>query len=130
MLQSNTESIGEDKGPLILHLINSFIDKYAEKIEGQFVNEIAVECLGGSRINYIFHNIFNTVITNIDPFEYLTDQDIQTAIMNSRALTPSLFVPEGAFEVLVRQQIARLLEPSLDCAHDVYYELREVVIHI
>jgi dynamin 1-like protein len=36
-------------------------------------------------------------------------------------------VPEVAFEVLVRQQIARLLEPSLDCAHKVYKELRDIV---
>ena len=39
-------------------------------------------------------------------------------------------MPEGAFEVLVRQQIARLLEPSLDCAHEVYEELRKIVINI
>jgi dynamin 1-like protein len=32
-----------------------------------------------------------------------------------------------AFEVLVRQQIARLLEPSLECAHIVYKELRDIV---
>lgn len=42
----------------------------------------------------------------------------------------SLFVPEGAFEVLVKQQIARLLEPSLDCAYQVYEELRRVVIEV
>ena len=36
-------------------------------------------------------------------------------------------MPEVAFEVLVRQQIARLLEPSLDCAHLVYKELRDIV---
>ena len=41
-----------------------------------------------------------------------------------------MFVPEGAFEVLVRQQIARLLEPSLDCAYEVYEELRKIVISI
>lgn len=29
--------------------------------------------------------------------------------------------------MLVRQQIARLLEPSLDCAHKVYKELRDIV---
>lgn len=45
-------------------------------------------------------------------------------------MSPSLFVPEGAFEVLIRQQIARLLEPSLDCAYQVYEELRRVVIEI
>jgi len=39
-------------------------------------------------------------------------------------------VPEGAFEVLIRQQIARLLEPSLDCAHEVYQELRKLVLNI
>ena len=36
-------------------------------------------------------------------------------------------MPEVAFEVLIRQQIARLLEPSLDCAHLVYKELRDIV---
>lgn len=120
----------DDKGPLILNLINRFLKNYGDKLEGRFVNEIAVECQGGSRINYIFHKIFNKVINNIDPFEYLTEQDIQTAIKNASALSPSLFVPEGAFEVLIRQQIARLLEPSLDCAQEVYEELRKIIINI
>jgi hypothetical protein len=39
-------------------------------------------------------------------------------------------VPEGAFEVLVRQSISRLLEPSLDCAYEVNEELRKIVINI
>jgi dynamin 1-like protein len=65
-----------DKGPMILGLINAFINTYGEKIEGRFVKEIAVECIGGSRINYLFHEIFNKVINSIDPFEYLTEQDI------------------------------------------------------
>ncbi len=42
----------------------------------------------------------------------------------------SLFVPEGAFEVLIKQQISRLLEPSLDCANLVYEELRRIVLQI
>ena len=45
-------------------------------------------------------------------------------------MSPSLFVPESAFEVLVRQQIARLLEPSLDCTYQVYEELRRIAIEI
>ena len=69
-------------------------------------------------------------MAGIDPFEYLTEQDIQTAIKNASAMSPSLFVPEGAFEVLVRQQISRLLEPSLDCAQLVYEELRRLVLEI
>ena len=119
-----------DSGPLVLALINKFINAYADKLEGRFVKESAVEVQGGSRINYIFHELFRKVINSIDPFEYLTEQDIQTAIKNASAMHPSLFVPEEAFEVLVRQQIARLLEPSLDCAYQVYEELRRVVIEI
>jgi dynamin 1-like protein len=119
-----------DSGPHVLDLINRFIKAYGDMLDGRFVKESAVEMQGGSRINYIFHELFRKVINQIDPFEYLSDQDIQTAIKNASAMSPSLFVPEQAFEVLVRQQIARLLEPSLDCAYQVYEELRRVVIHI
>jgi dynamin 1-like protein len=111
-------------------LINKFINAYADKLEGRFVEKSAVEMQGGSRISYIFHELFSKVINSIDPFENLTEQDIQTAIKNASAMSPNLFVPEQAFEVLVRQQVARLLEPSLDCAYKVYEELRRVVIEI
>jgi dynamin 1-like protein len=103
-------------GPVILHLISRFIEEYNKKLDGTFVRDITSECLGGARINFIFHRIFKNAIMKIDPFENLTETDIQTAIKNASAMSPSLFVPEQAFEVLTRQQIARLLEPSIECA--------------
>ena len=115
---------------MILNLISKFVEQYGNKLEGRFVKDIETECLGGARINYIFHKVFKNVIMAIDPFENLTDQDIQTAIKNASAMNPSLFVPEGAFEVLVRQQIVRLLEPSLQCVNLVYEELRRLVLEI
>lgn len=45
-------------------------------------------------------------------------------------MSPSLFVPEAAFEVLIKQQIARLLEPSIECSQLVYEELRRLVLQI
>ncbi len=75
-LQTEDYDLGEDKGPAVLQLINSFLNSYYDKIDGRFVDDIAIECQGGSRINFIFHQIFNKVINSIDPFEYLTDQDI------------------------------------------------------
>lgn len=51
-----------DNGPLVLSLINRFINAYSDKLEGRFVKESAVEIQGGSRINYIFHDIFKKVI--------------------------------------------------------------------
>jgi len=56
-----------------LALINKFINAYGDKIEGRFVKESAIEMQGGSRINFIFHDIFRRVINSIDPFEYLTE---------------------------------------------------------
>lgn len=43
-MQMEEVHLDEDKGPLILNLINSFLNTYGDKIEGRFVKEIAVEC--------------------------------------------------------------------------------------
>ena len=66
---------GVDSGPLVLALINKFINAYGDKLEGKFVKESAVELQGGSRINFIFHELFRKVINNIDPFEYLSEKE-------------------------------------------------------
>jgi dynamin 1-like protein len=42
------------------------------------------ELVGGARIQYIFSSIFNITITNMNPFQYLTDEDLRTAIRNGR----------------------------------------------
>lgn len=82
-LDSNSFSIDGDKGSLVLNLINRFTTSYGEMIDGKFVKESATECLGGSRINYIFHSMFVKSIKEIDPFQYLSEHDIQTAIKNA-----------------------------------------------
>lgn len=67
-------------GPIILNLITRFIEEYNKKLDGNFVRDIATECQGGARINYIFHKVFKNVVNKINPFEYLSESDIQTAI--------------------------------------------------
>ena len=98
---------------LILNVIAKFASAYADFVEGRFVKETARELMGGSRINHIFYEIFNKTLNNIDPFDSLSDEDLQTAIRNASSLRPNLFVPEVAFEVLSKQQIHRLESPSL-----------------
>ena len=51
-----------DSGPLVLALINKFINAYGDKLEGKSVQDAAVELHGGSRIKYIFHEMFRKVI--------------------------------------------------------------------
>lgn len=64
----NSVSVEGEKGPVVLNLISKFTSTYGDMIEGKFVKESAVDCLGGSRINYIFHSIFVKSIKDIDPF--------------------------------------------------------------
>ncbi|KAF2293472.1 hypothetical protein GH714_002103 [Hevea brasiliensis] len=59
----------------------------------------------------------------VDPCEDLTDDDIRIAIQNATGPGNALFVPEAPFEVLVRKQMARLLDPSLQCLRFVYNEM-------
>ncbi len=92
------------------------------------------ELVGGARIQYIFSSIFNQTISHMNPFQYLTDDDLRTAIRNgtpfnntANGLRKSLFVAEAAFEDLIKQQISRLLLPSLECSHLVHEELRKML---
>lgn len=70
--------------------------------DGKYLKASNDELIGGARVNYIFTNIFKKCILEIDPFDQLSDEDIRTAIKTSNGIRPSLFVPEGAFENLVK----------------------------
>lgn len=90
----------------------------------------AGELFGGARINYIFSDILIRMINSMDPFEIMSDDDIRVAIRNCNGLNPSLTISEAAFQLLVREQISRLEEPSLDCAILVHQELKKIVCKI
>jgi len=57
MLRTDEMDLDLDKNAMILNLINKFMNSYQEYIEGKSVKEIAVECQGGARINFIFHDL-------------------------------------------------------------------------
>ena len=115
---------------LVLNIIAKYSANYSEFLEGRFVKDTDSELKGGSRLNYIFYENYTQSISNIDPFDALTDDDIKTAIRNASSLRPNLFLPEVAFEVLSKQQINRLESPSLQCVQLIYEELRRVVVEI
>ncbi|KAL6964213.1 Dynamin-related protein 3A [Sarracenia purpurea var. burkii] len=98
-------------------------------IEGKNEEMSTSELSGGARIHYIFQSIFVKSLEEVDPCEDLTDDDIRTAIQNATGPKSALFVPEVPFDVLVRRQIARLLDPSLQCARFIYDELIKMSHH-
>ncbi|THG03110.1 hypothetical protein TEA_001286 [Camellia sinensis var. sinensis] len=104
------------QGALLLNILSKYSEAFSSMIEGKNEEMSTSELSGGARIHYIFQSIFVKSLEEVDPCEDLTDDDIRTAIQNATGPKSALFVPEVPFEVLVRRQIVRLLDPSLQCA--------------
>lgn len=111
------------QGALLLNILSKYSEAFSSMIEGKNEEMSTSELSGGARIHYIFQSIFVKSLEEVDPCEDLTDDDIRTAIQNATGPRSALFVPEVPFEVLIRRQIARLLDPSLQCARFIYDEL-------
>ncbi|KAF8159271.1 dynamin protein dnm1 [Crassisporium funariophilum] len=114
------------QGALILRLMTQFARDFVSSIEGSKVDVSTKELSGGARIYYIFNDIFGRALGSIDATHNLENQDIRTAIRNSTGPRPSLFVPEMAFDLLVKPQIKLLEAPSLRCVELVYEELVKI----
>ncbi|CAL1714003.1 unnamed protein product [Somion occarium] len=114
------------QGALILRLMTQFARDFVSSIEGTCVDISTKELSGGARIYYIFNDVFGNALASIDATHNLDNQDIRTAIRNSTGPRPSLFVPEIAFDLLVKPQIKLLEAPSVRCVELVYEELVKI----
>ncbi|KAK0202344.1 Dynamin central region-domain-containing protein [Desarmillaria ectypa] len=114
------------QGSLILRLMTQFARDFVSSIDGTNIDISTKELSGGARIYYIFNDIFGHALSSIEPTQNLDDQGIRTAIRNSTGPRPSLFVPEVAFDLLVKPQIKLLEAPSLRCVELVYEELVKI----
>jgi dynamin 1-like protein len=114
-------------GNVVLSVITEFTSEFRTVIDGN-TNDLSLnELSGGARISFVFHELFNNGVKSIDPFDQVKDGDIRTILYNSSGSTPSLFVGTTAFEVIVKQQIKRLEDPSLKCCQLVYDELIRIL---
>lgn len=116
----------EHRGSLILQLMTRFASSFISSIDGTSSEISTKELCGGARIYYIFNSVFGNSLETIDPTTNLSVLDIRTAIRNSTGPRPSLFVPELAFDLLVKPQIKMLEIPSQRCVELVYEELIKI----
>ncbi|XP_075641636.1 dynamin-related protein 3A-like isoform X2 [Castanea sativa] len=119
------ESKGE-QGVILLNILTQYCEAFSSLVDGRSQEMSTKELSGGARVHYIFQSIFVKSLEEVDPCDDLSDDDIRTAIQNATGLRNTLFVPEVPFEVLIRRQIARLLDPSLQCLRFVYDELAKM----
>lgn len=115
------------QGSLVLKLLTKFATNFNASIDGTFDDVTTSELSGGARLYYIFNSIFGETLASIDPCASLTMQDIRNAIRNSTGPRPSLFIPEMAFDLLIKPQIKRLEIPGLRCVELVFDELLKIV---
>ena len=116
----------EHRGSLVLQLMTRFASSFISSIDGTSTEISTKELCGGARIYYIFNSVFGNSLESIDPTTNLSALDIRTAIRNSTGPRPSLFVPELAFDLLVKPQIKLLEIPSQRCVELVYEELIKI----
>lgn len=134
-LRSHGESVTgrplSEQGALLLSLFTKFAGRFGDAIEGKLAGEgrdAPGQLVGRARIDFIFRDVFAKTVREFDTFAGLYDDEIRVAIRNATGPRASLFVPEAAFELLVRKQVAKLLAPSLQCAELVFDELQRVLL--
>ena len=121
------DSMLGNSGNIILNIITEFCNEYRTVLEGSNQELSSIELSGGARISFVFHELYSNGVKAVDPFDQVKDIDIRTILYNSSGSSPALFVGTTAFELIVKQQIKRLEEPSLKCVSLVYDELVRIL---
>ncbi|CEG83529.1 hypothetical protein RMATCC62417_17436 [Rhizopus microsporus] len=112
---------------LVLNIITEFCTEFRTIIDGTSNDLTSFELSGGARISFVFHELYSSGVKSIDPLDQIKDVDIRTILYNSSGSSPALFVATTAFEVIIKQQIKRLEEPSVKCINMVYDELVRIL---
>lgn len=116
----------QNRGSLVLKLMTQFVKDFISYIDGSQANLSTKELCGGARIHYIFNEVFGHALQTLNPMENLNNMDIRTSIRNSTGTRSSLFIPEAAFDLLIKPQIKLLESPGLRCVELVYEELMKI----
>lgn len=121
------DSILGNSANIVLNIITEFSNEWRTVLDGNNTELSSVELSGGARISFVFHELYSNGVKAVDPFDQVKDIDIRTILYNSSGSSPALFVGTTAFELIVKQQIKRLEEPSLKCVSLVYDELVRIL---
>jgi dynamin 1-like protein len=124
------DSMLGNSGNIILNIITEFCNEFRTVLDGNSQELSSLELSGGARISFVFHELYANGIKAVDPFDQVKDVDIRTILYNSSGSSPALFVGTTAFEVIVKQQIRRMEDPSLKCSALVYDELVRILAQL
>ncbi|KAF9918244.1 vacuolar protein sorting-associated protein 1 [Lobosporangium transversale] len=121
---------GAGQANIVLNIITEFCTEFRTIIDGNSTDLSSFELSGGARISFVFHELYSNGVKSLDPFDQVKDVDIRTILYNSSGSSPALFVGTTAFEVIIKQQIRRLEDPSLRCVNLVFDELVRILTQL
>jgi hypothetical protein len=129
-LESLGPSLLGNSANIVLNIITEFTNEWRTVLDGNNTELSSTELSGGARISFVFHELYSNGVKAVDPFDQVKDVDIRTILYNSSGSSPALFVGTTAFELIVKQQIKRIEEPSLKCVSLVYDELVRILTQL
>lgn len=118
-----------DKQTVLLDLVSKFSKAFVDAIKGNLKDVQTKELYGGARINYIFQESFTNALNDIDPLTGLDEEYLLAAMRNASGVSPTVFVDGVAFEIIVKKQILKMLDPSIACVNVVFAELNKIAQH-
>ncbi|KAI7818033.1 vacuolar sorting protein 1 [Gamsiella multidivaricata] len=121
---------GAGQANIVLNIITEFCTEFRTIIDGNSTDLSSFELSGGARISFVFHELYANGVKSLDPFDQVKDLDIRIILYNSSGSSPALFVGTTAFEVIIKQQIKRLEDPSLRCVNLVFDELVRILTQL
>ncbi|BFZ20784.1 hypothetical protein BsWGS_23822 [Bradybaena similaris] len=115
------------KTKAMMQMISQFSTDFERDIEGFGAHVSTEDISGGAKINRLFHERFPFELVKMECDERELRREIGITITNIHGIRTGLFTPDMAFENIVKKQIKRLKEPSLQCVDLVVTELSGVV---
>eukprot|EP00659_Diplonema_papillatum_P011981 gene11981-18498_t len=116
------------KKSALLNLIGKYCRYIVEQLDGTAVgHDDKMEITRGARINRVCAAGFTPHVENMKPLEDITNSQIHTIINSCQGTKTKLFIPEQAFENLVRRCIKTLEDPSHKCVDHVHEEFFKLV---
>jgi len=113
----------EDQKSFLTGFLKDISRSYEDTVNGN-QKEIPIdEIVGGASIIRIFQQKYLKRINDIDTFSDLSDENIAVILLNTSGITQCTFVNEKALQNILRLQLKKLIEPSLDCLELVRIEM-------
>lgn len=120
----------EYKGIFMLDFISQFVRCYNKTLAGKSASHKDKDLKGGAKIRRFLYNRYSKEIETIDPFSGCSEVEIRTAIINSRGLKSSYLVPQEALEILIKVQIRKVIDPSIQALQAILQILKNFIENI